>query len=155
MSWKRWLAAGDIRAHKTSRQELENLRALIARDLADASIPGLSADRRFATAYSAALQAATIAVACSSYRVSARAGHHAITFQAAQLAIGKTAATLTDYFEACRRKRNVIDYMHSSVATDTEATELQQKTNEFHQLVERWVATHHPQFAAILPKLSP
>ncbi|HEY2003359.1 MAG TPA: hypothetical protein VGG80_13630 [Acidobacteriaceae bacterium] len=94
-------------------------------------------------------------MACSSYRVSARAGHHAITFQAAQLAIGKTAATLTDYFEACRRKRNVIDYMHSSVATDTEATELQQKTNEFHQLVERWVATHHPQFAAILPKLSP
>jgi hypothetical protein len=85
MSWKRWLAADDIRAHKTSRQELENLRALITRDLADASVPGLSADRRFATAYSAALQAATIAVACSSYRVSAQAGHHAITFQAAVL----------------------------------------------------------------------
>jgi hypothetical protein len=53
MSWKQWMAAGDIRTHKTSRQELENLRALITRDLADASVPGLSADRRFATAYSA------------------------------------------------------------------------------------------------------
>jgi hypothetical protein len=152
MTWKQWLAAGDIRVHKTSRQEIENLRALITRDLADAAIPALSADRRFATAYSAALQAATIAVACSSYRVSARAGHHAITFQAAQFAIGKTAASLTDYFETCRRKRNVIDYIHSSVATDTEADELQQKAVEFHQLVEKWVAERHPKLAVSSPR---
>jgi hypothetical protein len=155
MSWKQWLAAGEIRTHKTSPQELENLRALITRDLADAAIPGLSADRRFATAYNAALQTATIAVACSSYRVSARAGHHAITFQAAQLAIGKPAAALADYFETCRRKRNIIDYMHSSVATDTEADELQEKAIEFHQLVENWVAARHPQLAAIPPTSSP
>ena len=32
------------------------MRALVARDLADAQVPGLSADRRFATAYNAALQ---------------------------------------------------------------------------------------------------
>jgi hypothetical protein len=30
------------------------MRALVARDLADAQVPGLSADRRFATAYNAA-----------------------------------------------------------------------------------------------------
>ncbi len=41
------------------------MRALIARDLADATINGLSADRRFATAYSAALQAANMAIACA------------------------------------------------------------------------------------------
>jgi hypothetical protein len=84
-----------------------------------------------------------------------RAGHHAITFQAAQLALGKTAVALTDYFETCRRKRNVIDYMHSSVATDTEADELEQKAIEFHQLVEKWVATHHPQLAVSSPTSSP
>jgi hypothetical protein len=39
------------------------MRALIARDLADASLAGLSADRRFATAYNAALQAANMAIA--------------------------------------------------------------------------------------------
>jgi hypothetical protein len=53
VSWKQWLAKGDIKAHQTSKQELDNLRALIARDLADATIVGLSADRRFATAYNA------------------------------------------------------------------------------------------------------
>jgi len=41
------------------------MRALIARDLADASLAGLSADRRFATAYNTALQAANMAIACA------------------------------------------------------------------------------------------
>jgi hypothetical protein len=41
------------------------MRALVARDLADARVPEVSADRRFATAYNAALQAAAMAVACA------------------------------------------------------------------------------------------
>jgi len=68
-SWQQWLAKGDVKTHQTSKQEVDNLRALIARDLADAAISGLSADRRFATAYNAALQTGTIAIACSGYRV--------------------------------------------------------------------------------------
>src|ERR1700679_1307260 len=107
-SWQQWLAKGDVKTHQTSKQEIDNLRALITRDLADAAVAALSADRRFATAYNAALQAATIAIACSGYRVSARSGHHKVTFEAAALAIGPTAVVLTDYFDACRRKRNVI-----------------------------------------------
>jgi len=46
------------------------MRALIARDLGDAQVDGLSADRRFATAYNAALQTANMAIACAGYRVS-------------------------------------------------------------------------------------
>jgi len=41
------------------------MRALVARDLADAHVRGLSADRRFATAYNAALQTANMAIACA------------------------------------------------------------------------------------------
>ncbi len=129
-SWQQWLAKGDVKTHQTSKQEIDNLRDLITRDLADAAIPGLSADRKFATAYNAALQTATIVIACSGYRVSARSGHHKVSFEAAAVAIG-TAAALTDYFDTCRRKRNVIDYMTSSVATDTEAEEIVRKANEF------------------------
>jgi hypothetical protein len=147
MSWKQLLAKGEVKAHQTSKQELDNIRALIARDLADAALVGLSADRRFATAYNAALQVGKIAVACSGYRVSAKAGHHAVTFDAACLAIGSEASLLTDYFDTCRRKRNVIDYDNSSVATETEADELLGKANEFHALVERWLAAHYPAFA--------
>ncbi|QHN03081.1 hypothetical protein FTO74_06630 [Granulicella sp. WH15] len=142
-SWQQWLAKGDVKTHQTSKQEIDNLRALITRDLADAALVALSADRRFATAYNAALQAATIAIACSGYRVSARSGHHKVTFEAAGAAIGDGATALADYFETCRRKRNVIDYMTSSVATDTEAEEISKKAKEFHLVVENWVRLKH------------
>jgi hypothetical protein len=39
------LLANKAQKHKTSKKELDNMRALIARDLADAAIAGLSADR--------------------------------------------------------------------------------------------------------------
>ncbi len=143
-SWQQWLAKGDVKTHQTSKQEIDNLRALITRDLADAAVAALSADRRFATAYNAALQAATIAIACSGYRVSARSGHHKVTFEAAALSLGPNAIPLSDYFDACRRKRNVIDYMTSSVATETEAEEIVLKAQEFHVMVETWAKTAYP-----------
>lgn len=81
MSWKQLLAQGEVKPHRTSKQELENIRAMIAHDLGDEIVTGLSADRRFATAYNAALQSGKMAIACSGYRVSARAGHYAVTFE--------------------------------------------------------------------------
>lgn len=55
--------------HTPRTPELEGSRALIARDLADVALLGLSADRRFATACNAALQTARMAVVCSGYRI--------------------------------------------------------------------------------------
>jgi hypothetical protein len=56
MSWKKLLQSNSVHRHTASRQELSDIRRLVARDLADAAIPALSEDRRFATAYNAALQ---------------------------------------------------------------------------------------------------
>jgi len=72
------------------------------------------------------------------------AGHHRLTFEVARLALGAPANQLLDFFEACRRKRNVIDYDHASVATHTEAEEIVAEANEFFDLVERWIAATHP-----------
>ncbi len=68
------------------------MRAVIKRDLADASIKGLSEDRRFATAYNAALQIAKMAIACAGYRLATRPGHHRLTLDAARLALGSLSA---------------------------------------------------------------
>jgi hypothetical protein len=76
------LASRDVQRHRTSKRELDELRTLVARDLADARVHGLSADRRFATAYNAALQTANMAVACAGYRVTAKTGHHKVTLDA-------------------------------------------------------------------------
>ena len=120
------------------------MRALVARDLADADVPGLSADRRFATAYNAALQAANMAIACAGYRVTAKMGHHKIALDSMKLALGSIADKYADYFETCRRKRNVIDYTHSHIATETEAKEILDKAREFYELVEVWIESKSP-----------
>ena len=140
VTWTQLLASNEVQRHK---KELDKLRAVIARDFADASLDGVSADRRFATAYNGALQAAKMAIACAGDRV-AGAGHHRISFEVVKLAIGKPADPYSDYFDRCRRKRNVIDYDDAYVATETEAHEIVTKAKEFIEMVEQWIAKTHP-----------
>ena len=147
MTWQKLVANNRAKPHTTSRQEIDGLRAVVDRDLKDAAIAGLSEDRRFATAYNAVLQLATIVIACAGYRVGAKQGHHENTFVALELAMGLPAAKLAKYFNTCRKKRNTVDYNLANVVTETELRELLEKANEFRQLVEAWVAKNHPQFA--------
>lgn len=144
MSWKQLLQDNKVHKHTTSRQELTEIRRLVARDLADASIPVLSEDRRFATAYNAALQTAKMVIACAGYRVASVPGHHRLTFEGAKLVLGKPAAQLADYFDACRRKRNEIDYTGAVIATNTEADELLLHAKAFLKMVEAWIDSAHP-----------
>jgi hypothetical protein len=144
MSWKKLQAEGKVRPHKASKKELDELRAVVARDLEDAAVQELSDDRRFATAYNAGLQAAKMAILCVGFQLASTLGHHRLTFEAARLALGASAAGRLDFFEACRRKRNVIDYDHASVATRTEADEIVAEAKDFFEQVERWIAASHP-----------
>ncbi len=143
MSWQTLLASQRLRTHSTSKRELDDLRAVIERDLTDAAIAALSADRRFATAYNAALQTATMAVACAGYRTSGQA-HHQTTFEAAELALGAASVPFVAYFDACRRKRNTVDYDRAHVATETEASEIVTRARAFLALTETWVLQNHP-----------
>ena len=146
MSWKKLLQEHKVHAHATSRQELAELRKLVARDITDAALPALSEDRRFATAYNAALQTAKMAIVCAGYRIASVPGHHSISFEGAYLALGRPAKHLTDYFDACRRKRNEIDYTGAAIATSTEAEELLVHACAFREMVEQWIEANHPAF---------
>lgn len=115
---------------------------MVIRDLDDAAIVALSADRRFATAYNAALQTAKMALACAGYRVAGQ-GHHRTTFEAMAIVVGDTAQTHVDYFDVCRRKRNQVDYDLSGVATEAEVEELLEQADKFHDLVEDWIAANY------------
>jgi hypothetical protein len=99
MTWKKLQAAGRVQPHTASKKELDDLRALIERDLEDASIEKLSDDRRYATAYNAALQAAKMAIAWAGYRLASIPGHHRLTFETARLALGSAALNSLDFFE--------------------------------------------------------
>ncbi len=115
--------------------------------MTDAAVPGLSAGRSLATGYNAVLQLSKMVLACAGYRASASVpGHHQTTFEAARLVVGPAAQELTDYFETCRRKRNVIDYDYAEVATGPQARELLEKAVHYRKLVERWIARYHPKY---------
>ncbi len=144
MTWTKLLANNEAKGHKTSKKELNHMRALIVRDLADAGVDGLSADRKFATAYNAALQAANMAIACAGYRITSKVGHHRVSLEAVKVVLGKSANKYADYFETCRRKRNTIDYTFSNVATETEAQEIRVQASQFYGEVEDWIAKNHP-----------
>lgn len=131
-----------MRTHVTSLAELTALRAVVARDLADAAIADLSADRRFATAYNAVLQIAKMVLACKGYRVTG-IGHHQTTFEAVELAMGSSMTALAAYFDTRRRKRNMVDYDMANVATETEVEELITEADNFRQLAETWIATNY------------
>ena len=144
MSLTSLLASKRLERHTTSASEIASLRKLIARDMNDAAVPGLSADRTFATAYNAVLLLSKIALACAGYRVSsALPGHHQTTFEAANIVLGPAARQLTSYFETCQRKRNVIDYDLAEVVTESQAEELLEKAAEYQKLVDAWVARKH------------
>src|SRR5690242_8386997 len=116
MTWQSLLASGRVKRHRTSPQEIRDLLDIVDRDLKDAGVDIISADRRFATAYNAVLQLAKIVIACSGYRV-VGLGHHQITFEGLELAMGGPISKLAAYFDTCRRKRNQVDYDFALVAS--------------------------------------
>jgi hypothetical protein len=126
-------------------KELRALYAVVERDLKDAKIPELSAGRRFATAYNAVLQLATMAVAASGYRV-VGLGHHQTTLRAFPAAMGAQASPYAVHFEMCRRKRNQVDYDTTNAATETQTADLLKKAEEFRVLVKAWIEKNYPQF---------
>jgi hypothetical protein len=85
-----------------------------------------------------------MAIACAGYRVSSRSGDHQISIEATKLALGKVADSYADYFDMCRRKRNLIDYTDAHVATESETDEIVRKANEFLKLVESWISANYP-----------
>jgi len=146
MSWKNLHSQGKVDPHTTSKAELDDLRAAIERNLADASIPKLSADNRFGIAYQAALLSAKMAIACAGYRVKGQ-GAHQTTFEALKLALGNSVIPAATYLNRCRRMRNEMTYDSEGVVSRADAEELLKKAKSLHKIVENWIAKHHPAVA--------
>ena len=145
MDLRRWLAEGSIKTHDPSRPEIHRLLAVADRDLKDASIKGLSVDRRFATAYAAALQLATVVLRASGYRASSSAGgHHWRTIKLLPTLMGLQQQERGLYLDSCRRARNQGDYDRIGVVSESELLELLGDALGFRNEVLAWLSTKHP-----------
>ena len=134
-----------LKKHKSSAKEIKELLQVVDRDLKDAEVKGLSADRRFATVYNAALELATITLYCKGYRPTGL-GHHYTVFQAMKESMGADYADLADYFDACRVKRNVIDYDRAGGISEGEAEKLLKEVSQFREIILNWLQSYYPRF---------
>jgi len=125
-----WLNEKRLKPHKTSKKEIDQLLAVFERDMADARIKTLSADRRFSTAYNAALMVSIAALAASGYRASSE-GHHYWTIQSLAHTLQLDART-TRKFNKFRQKRNISDYEMIGLVSEQEVDEMIALAQELH-----------------------
>lgn len=145
MNLSDWLADGSIKKQPPTRNEIHGLLAVASRDLADANVPEVSRDRRFSTAYGAALQLATVVLRASGYRTSTTAGgHHWRTIKLLHELMGAGQKDRAAYLDSCRRARNQADYDHIDVVSAAELTELLNDVLEFRVEVLDWLEKSHP-----------
>lgn len=142
MSLDKLLQENRLKKHVTSKSEIEHLLQVAERDLKDCLVPGLSQDRKFATAYNAALQAGRAILAVKGYRTTG-SGHHSTTFRALRDILGAPHHTLMDYFNDCRDKRNLVDYGVSGLVSEKEMKDLINEAKKFLFFTKSWMKENH------------
>lgn len=148
MSLQQWADNGWLRQHQTSQQEISDLFAIVARDLADAE-SDISADWRFGIAYNAALKLCTILLHASGYRPEKTLQHYR-SIAALPLILGAQWEDEADYLETCRRKRNIAEYDRAGVVSVQDASELVEFCQELRREVLDWLNKNHPELVAAL-----
>jgi uncharacterized protein (UPF0332 family) len=143
MSLQDWANNGWLKTHKTSSEEIDNLLEIVERDLKDAQGSGLSADWRFGIAYNAALKRCTVLMYCEGFRPEKNLAHYR-TLQALPLILGIQRRDDADYLDACRNKRNTVEYDYVGGVTNADADELIAFTKDLEHDVKEWLKKKYP-----------
>ncbi|HNX74566.1 MAG TPA: hypothetical protein PLM07_09935 [Candidatus Rifleibacterium sp.] len=142
MSLETWLEFGWIKAHRTSKQEIDSLFAMIERDLKDSKESNVSDDWKFGIAYNAALKLCTVLLNASGYRANSSSAHH-YTIKALPLILGDSRKKDADYLDQCRRLRNKVEYDMVGGATIEDIKDLIDFIEEFSIEVKQWLKANH------------
>src|SRR5450432_3187257 len=117
-----WPKSGWLKAHAPTKQQVAAIFSVVDRYLDD-SRQTLSADGRFNIAYNAALQLCSIVLLAEGWKPDKLNAHHR-TISALPLILGKDHQDDADYLDACRSKRNGLEYDAAGRVSLAEAKEL-------------------------------
>ena len=144
MSLEKWAEYGWLKCEPSSRNEIRSLLAIVDRDLKDANLAGLSEDRRFEAAFSAARTSGNIALRACGYRTAVQAGHHIKTIESLELTI-RAGAKLVQRMKTLSKKRNATSYDAAGNVSKQEL-ELAMKTAvELRRDVVGWLQKNYPE----------
>jgi uncharacterized protein (UPF0332 family) len=144
MSLKDWHKFGWLRPHRPTPKEIADLFTIVNRDLADASTGRLSTDWQFGIAYNAALKLCTILLYAEGFRPERQLAHYR-TLQALPIILGEARKEDADYLDACRAKRNTVEYDMAGQTTAEEVKELIDFCKELKLAVIEWLSQKHPE----------
>jgi len=142
MSLQAWHDNGWLRPHQTSKQEITSLLGIVYRDLEDAGQSGISSDWQFGIAYNAALKLCTCLLYAEGFRPERNLAHYR-TLQGLSEIMGSGRNDDTVYLDACRMKRNTLEYDNAGVTSIQDAEELLNFTIELRDDVIEWLKQNH------------
>jgi hypothetical protein len=139
MSIDNFVKSGMLVKQDSSKDEIDDLLKIVERDLEDSAQSEISDDWQFGIAYNAALKLANVLVRSSGYRVKGQ-GHHMNTIAMIPLILGAHKKDDSNYLDACRRKRNIVEYDCVGGATSEDVKELRGFVLEFQKEVLSWLS---------------
>jgi hypothetical protein len=142
MTLQEWQKHGWVKQHATSKQEINDLLAVVDRDINDSQSPGLSPEWKLNIAYNAALQGATAALSARGYRPT-RDAHHFRIIQSLELTIAADSSLIYQ-FDGFRKKRNLSEYERTGMVSEAEATEMLELAKNLREDVKAWLRANHP-----------
>jgi hypothetical protein len=145
VTWTELLNRKCVTADPTSKGEIDNLRSIVSRSLANVAVAGLSTDIRFILAYDGARTLSLMIVRAEGYRPRSVGGHYN-TFIALEAA-DPAFATLSSYFNNCRMLRNQSEYDFAGGVSDADADQLLREVKKFATDAEAWIKVRHPHLA--------
>lgn len=138
-SLEAWAENGWLQRHEATREEGDNLIAIVDREIQDARVPGLSLDAQLGMLYNAALKLIDIALRLYGYRAD-RANAHYRTITSLPLTLGADWAESAKFINHIRSLRHRGDYESVGIATRDEVrdihAEIQRLRPRIEQLVE-------------------
>jgi len=144
MSLQSWLQSGHLTNHQATVAEVRNLLGVVDRELADASVVGLSDDGRFTHAYDAALLLCKLALHASGFEVQKRApGHHAHWINSLEHTLGSSQKETLIHLSKSSKLRHTSLYDHAGVAQKVDADDLLRAAQQLRTEVLAWLRVKH------------
>ena len=141
MSLNDWAKNGWLKAQTPARDQIAKILGVVDRDLED-SKRNLSPDGQFNIAYNAALQLCAIALLAEGWRPEKLQAHYR-TIASLPLTLGERWREGADYLDACRSKRNGLEYDAAGRVSAAEARELREFATELRAAVVDWLGERH------------
>lgn len=152
MSLQNWLQIGHLINHQATVAEVRNMLGVVDRELADASVTGLSDDGRFTHAYDAALLLCKLALHASGFEVQKRTpGHHALWINSLEFTLGDTHKETLIHLSKSSKLRHTILYDYAGAVQKEDADDLLGAARQLRTDVLNWLRVKHP---SLLPSRS-